>query len=157
MKSDTKDMVEDLKNLPDPPDDYEVFWVKVSGKQDVFGAFYHTEYGKIKATKASGATGVSNGNSSYSLEGAEFTLYNDEACKERASFKDGSAAVLKTKADGTTPEYEIETGEYFIKETKAPKGYALDSKVSKLEVKNNQTYTYSCKDAPITDGIPIIA
>ena len=35
-----KDIVDDLKNLPDPPDDFEVFWVKVSGKQDVFGAFY---------------------------------------------------------------------------------------------------------------------
>ena len=156
MVSDTKDMVNDLKNLPDPPEDFEVFWVKVSGKQDVFGAFYHTEYGKIKLTKASSLPSVSNGNECYSLAGAEFTLYTDEGCKEGAKFKDGSNAVLKTKADGTSPEYEIETGEYFIKETKAPEGYAIDSKAYKVEVKKDKTYTYSCKDTPIMNIVNLL-
>jgi len=156
MKSDTKDMVDDLKNLPDPPEDYEVFWVKVSGKQDVFGAFYHTEYGKVKLTKSTALPKVSDGNKCYSLEGAEFTLYNDEACKEVAKFKDDKNAVLKTKADGTSPEYDIETGEYFIKETKAPEGYALDPKVTKIEVKKDKTYTYSCKDTPIMNIVNLL-
>ena len=156
MVSDTKDMVNDLKNLEDPPEDYEVFWVKVSGKQDVFGAFYHTEYGKVKLEKSSALPKVSDGNGCYSLEGAEFTLYEDEACKDKAKFKDGSNAVLKTKADGSTAEYEIETGEYYIKETKAPKGYALSSTVKKIEVKKDKTYTYSCKDTQIMNIVNLL-
>lgn len=151
-----KGMVDDLANLPDPPDDYEVFWVKASGKQDVFGAFYKDEYGKVKLAKASALPKVSEGNKCYSLEGAEFTLYEDEACKEKAVFKDGSDAILITDADGMTSEYEIKTGEYYIKETGSPMGYASDSNVKKIDIPKDQTYTYICKDMPVMNIVDLL-
>ena len=144
----SKYIVDDLKNLPDPPDDFEVFWVKVHGKQDVFDAFYNTEYGAAKVKKDSANTAITNDNSCYSLKGAEYTLYEDSECKTAAKQKDGSKAVVTIKADGESDPVTVETGTYYIKETKAPKGYALDKKVYTVEVVKGKTSTVAARDIP---------
>ena len=129
MERKVKAIVEDLDNLPDPPDSFEVFWVKVSGRQDVFGAFYSAEYGTAKILKSSSVPSLTNGNSSYSLAGAEYTIYEDEACSVVAKTSDGADAVLTTAADGSSEELTLETGSYYVKETKAPAGYMLDNAI----------------------------
>lgn len=156
FRAKTKAIVSDLANLPDPPDSFEVFWVRRDGKQDVFGAFYNTEYGKVKVVKSGDLTGITNGNKCYSLGGAQFTLYTNQACTDRATLKNGNAAVITTKADGSSDPVELETGDYYIKETKAPVGYALDTTVKKITVNKDATYTYSCKDMPISDPIELL-
>ena len=148
LKNKVKDIVNDLKNLPDPPDDFEVFWVKVSGKQDVFGAFYKTEYGEAKVKKDSANTTITNDNSCYSLSGAEYTLYEDSDCKTIAKQKDGSKAVITIKDGGESDPVTVETGTYYVKETKAPKGYALDNKVYTVEVVKGKTSTVAAHDIP---------
>ena len=156
FRAKTKAIVSDLANLPDPPESFEVFWVRREGRQDVFGAFYNTEYGKVKVAKSGDLTGITNGNKCYSLGGAQFTLYTNQTCTDRATLKNGNAAVITTKADGSSDPVELETGDYYIKETKAPVGYALDPTVKKITVNKDATYTYSCKDMPISDPIDLL-
>ena len=148
MVKKTKNIVDDLKNLPDPPDDFEVFWVKVSGKQDVFGAFYSIEYGKANVKKGSANSVITENNSCYSLEGAEYTLYEDSACTVAAKKKDGSVAVMTTNASGESDTIVVETGTYYAKETRAPKGYAFDTKVYSIEVVKDKTTTLVAYDEP---------
>ncbi len=156
MERKVKEIVEDLDNLPDPPERFEVFWVKVSGRQDVFGAFYSTEFGSAKVVKTSAWPGLTNGNSAYSPKGAEYTLYTDENCKTVAKTADGVDAVLVTKDDGNSDEISIETGDYYVKETKAPKGYALDTKIRAISVVSDKTTTLNVQDVPIHCRVNIL-
>lgn len=156
IKDKTLDIIDDLKNLKDPPDDFEVFWIKVSGHQDTFGAFYRTEYGNAKVKKTSSNESITTGNVAYSLKGAKYTLYEDNSCKTIAKCKDGSSAVLTTKDDGVSNTIEIETGDYYIKETSAPKGYALNTAVEAIEVEKGKTTTYSDKDIPKSNPVGVL-
>ena len=151
-----KGLVDDLKNLPDPPEEYEIFWVKVSGKQDVFGAFYSTEYGKAKVKKTSAMPHITDGNVNYSIEGAQYTLYEDAECKTQAKTSSGGKAVITIKADGDSDPIEVETGQYYMKETKAPKGYALDTDVHSIEVHKDKTTTYSATDVPRSSCVELL-
>ena len=146
----------EVKNLPDPPENYMAFYVSREGRQDIWGSLYATEYGSIKVNKTTALPVITDGNGCYSLAGAEFTVYKDAGCNEKASFKNGSTAVITTKADGSSDEYEIETGTYYIRETKAPAGYAIDTKVTQVTITRDTTQTYSCKDEPITDLVDIL-
>ncbi|MBR0380083.1 MAG: VaFE repeat-containing surface-anchored protein [Mogibacterium sp.] len=148
MVTKAKSIVNDLGNLADPPEDYEVFWVRVSGMQDVFGAFYKTEYGKVGVKKESAIPLITEGNANYSLNGAQYTLYTDAACTAPAKTSQGGNAVITVKADGTSDPVEVETGQYFMKETKAPAGYALDTDVHSIEVRKDSTTAYAASDKP---------
>ena len=146
----------EVKDLPDPPVDYIAFYVQKDGVQDIWGSLYAVEYGSVKLKKSSARTSITDGNKCYSLAGAEFTIYTDDDCTEKAKFRNGDTAILKTKADGSSDEYEMETGDFYIRETKAPEGYALDNKVYPISIERGTTYTYNCKDEPITDLVELL-
>ena len=155
-KKKVKTMVSDLANLADPPEDFEVFWVKVSGSQDTFGAFYRTEYGKVTVSKTSTLPQISDKNRSYSLAGAKYTLYEDRECKIVARTSKDRDAIITTKEDGSSDPIEVEIGEYYIRETTAPRGYVLNEGVGHLEVKKDRTVTYSDEDVPKSNPIEIL-
>lgn len=156
MVSKTKSLVNDLPNLPDPPQSFEVFWVTSDIRQDLFGAFYRTEYGKAAVKKTSSIPLISGGNPNYSLTGAQYTLYTDQACTDPAMTSSGGRAVITVKADGTSDPVELETGQYYMKETKAPKGYAVDTGVHSIEVKTDSTTTFSASDKPKSNPVDIL-
>jgi len=156
IKSKVKSMVKDLSNLADPPDSFEVFWVKVSGNQDVFGAFYLSEYGNAKLVKTSSNAKLTGGNNSYSLAGAQYTIFEDEDCKVVAKNSAGKNAVITTKADGSSDAIELETGVYYIKETKAPKGFTLDKKVRSISISKDKTTTITLQDAPVHGKLSLL-
>lgn len=98
------------------------------------------------------------------LSGAEFKLYSDQsATKEVAvSLAKGAytvdpsgTAVLTTGTDGKITVNGLDSGTYYLKETKAPSGYKLDDTVREVTVtpdsavanaKNGEAITYKVND-----------
>ena len=85
----------------------------------------------------------------YSLAGAEYTVYEDAGLTR-------TQGKLITKEDGSTNELEENPGTYYVKETKAPKGYALDQKVYTVTITAGETATIESKDSPLFDPISIV-
>ena len=105
-------------------------------------------------------------NKGTKLSGAEFKLYSDQsATKEVAvSLANGvytvnpnGKAVLTTGTDGKITVNGLDSGTYYLKETKAPSGYKLDDTVRKVtvtpnsvvvDVKNGEPIAYKVNDDP---------
>lgn len=78
------------------------------------------------------------------LSGAEFKLYSDQSATKKevaVSFANGvytvdpnGKAVLTTGTDGKITVNGLDSGTYYLKETKAPSGYKLDDTVQKVTV-----------------------
>ncbi len=105
--------------------------------------------GALKVRKSSANPKLSDGNPCYSLEGAEYGVYRDAACTDLAG-------KLKTGANGETGELGgLDAGTYYVRETKAPKGYALDKATHEATVEAGATVTVgadgSVADAPQND------
>lgn len=88
--------------------------------------------GHIQVYKVSANPSITDSNACYSLKDAVYTIYTDKACKTVKT-------TITTKADGTTDAIKLETGTYYVKETTASKGYALDDKVHTVTVTINNT------------------
>lgn len=83
--------------------------------------------GHLKVKKTSANPTITNGNSCYSLDGAQFGVYKDAGCTEKV-------LTLTTDAKGETSVAEVDAGTYYVKETKAPKGYEMDRSVHAVKV-----------------------
>ncbi|MEE0954492.1 MAG: SpaA isopeptide-forming pilin-related protein [Eubacterium sp.] len=68
----------------------------------------------------------------HPLEGAEFTLYKEEECTTVETNRSGKRMVVTSGADGVISFDNMPLGTYYMKETKAPEGYALDNTVYKV-------------------------
>lgn len=98
-----------------------------------------TTYIEIK--KTDGETGAANA----AFAGAQYTVYTDSAC---TSVKE----VLTLDANGYAKSGELELGTYYVKETKAPQNYNLDTNVYTLDctATGGSTVTLQVKDTPYT-------
>ena len=83
---------------------------------------------RIDLSKKSNNGSITNGNSNYSLEGAEYTVYSDEALKNKVG-------VIITDKNGNGFLDGLKIGTYYIKETKPSLGFNLDETVHKIEAK----------------------
>lgn len=83
-------------------------------------------------------------NTDTKLSGAEFKLYSDQSATKKevaVSFANGvytvdpnGKAVLTTGTDGKITVNGLDSGTYYLKETKAPSGYKLDDTVREVTV-----------------------
>lgn len=106
-------------------------------------------------------------NTDTKLSGAEFKLYSDQsATKEVAvslatkgvyTVNPNGKAVLTTGTDGKITVNGLDSGTYYLKETKAPSGYKLDDTVREVTVtpdsavanaQNGEAITYKVNDDP---------
>ncbi len=78
-------------------------------------------------------------NRQYSLEGARYQLYTDEACTTEAMDANGNSAVLVTDAGGNSGSLNMNTGTYYAKEVAASTGYKLDTAVYTVTVTESNT------------------
>ena len=144
-----------LQDLPAPPEDtvsllFDTGHNSETGERSqVMGTLgWDVENGAIEIKKSSAAPEITQGNDCYSLAGAEYGVY------EKGT--DNKIATIVTDEKGYGRAEDIPTGEYEIKEIKAPKGYALDTTVGKVTVQADTTVTYSCSDKPQNDPVRII-
>ena len=69
------------------------------------------------------------------LDGAEFTLYTDESCAEDKVYKnDNFTGTVTSAVGGKLVIKGLDAGTYYLKETKAREGYALNNTVFKVEI-----------------------
>lgn len=68
------------------------------------------------------------------LEGAEFTVYTDEACTVRYQQGGKAYPVVRSTAAGQIELKGLAASTYYIKETKAPVGYSVNATPVKVEI-----------------------
>lgn len=103
--------------------------------------------GKLTVRKSSSDTGLSGDNDMYSLAGARFSIWSDEACTVPAV--DG--AVLETGDDALAGPLELAPGTYWLKEETAPPGFAPMDGPCVVEVESGKIATAEIADEPIVD------
>lgn len=142
--------IERVSSLAAPPASFKVHVLTcgISGVQNVAIREYTPEgYAKLK--KSSANTSATNNNDCYSLKGAQYGVYKEKSCKNKVG-------TLTTKENGETNSLKLNEGIYYVKETKAPKGYALDKTVYTVKVQSGKTATVKVKDTPQSDPIPML-
>ena len=127
---------------------YDCYGYIYTGERQDLGQFFaELAVGNGKIQKSSSNTTVTNGNDCYSLSGATYGVYSDKGCTK-------SVATLTTNANGNTDTVELRAATYYVKETKAPKGFQLDKNVYTMTVKVNETTTLKVSDKPkVTDTL----
>lgn len=120
--------IDDLDNLPDPPTNFKVFFIKESKVQDLFGALYMKNQLDIFITKSSSNTAVTKNNSLYKVAGTKFKLYSSES---DAKADTDAVATLTVGANGKTETKKIDEGVYYIVETEAGPGFIIPSSLSR--------------------------
>ena len=114
-----------------------------SATQNILG-YEYTPTGTVSLSKTSANTGITSGNSCYSLAGAVYGIYSDAGCSAQVT-------TLTTDAGGNAAAVSLNAGTYYYKELTAPAGYALDSSVQSFTVTDGQNTALSVSDTPIND------
>ena len=131
-----KQKVEKLKTLPDPPQYFSAFLFNIGGKGQTMGGVGMDKTGSIEIQKSSDHPEWSEDNSCYSLEGAEFGIYEHG----------GSAPLwtVTTDVDGYGKLEDIPIGSYEIGEVESPRGFAAGEKRHKITIEENTVFQYEC-------------
>lgn len=114
------------------------------------GDFYWspTLMGRLVIDKSSAIAGITSNNGSYSLAGAIYGVWCDEAC----TIGMGAQYNLITNEKGETNEVELPPGKYWVKEGDAPKGFALDTTPYAITIDSGQQTKLSTKDNPLYEA-----
>lgn len=105
--------------------------------------------GKLCIQKSSDNVEVIQNNKCYSLAGAEYGVYADKECKTLV-------ATLKTDESGKSNTVELAKATYYLKETKAPKGFAIDTTIYNVTVISKETNILKVSDKPQVNPVDIV-
>lgn len=156
-----------------PPKNYSLNSVSqtanFTGKGTITRTFKNDRLIKIQLQKTSANPELTKGNSCYSLSGAEYSIYTDKSCSKSSYF-----GFIRTDANGfgaygdgldskgNHVGSDVANKTYFAKETKAPKGYKLDTTVYTFKDSGKKTvdgvsiYSFTCSDKPANDPIALL-
>ena len=94
--------------------------------------------GKLSIMKKSANPEITDNNPCYELKGAEYGVYKTEADAKADKNKVNTLIIGKyddtEKNKNWSNEIELEAGTYYVKETKAPKGYGLNPNAVKVVI-----------------------
>lgn len=127
-------------------------------------AFKVQSKGKLCIKKTSANPAITENNPCYSLQGAEYGVYKTEADAKANKNKVNTLTIGKydssEKYKDWSNEVELDEGTYYVKETKNPKGYALNNSVVKVTIKANENSWIGTngefKDYPQADPVGIL-
>ena len=127
-------------------------------------AFKVQSKGKLCIKKTSANPAITDNNPCYSLQGAEYGVYKTEADAKADKNKVNTLTIGKydssEKYKDWSNEIELDAGTYYLKETKNPKGYALNNSVVSVVVKANENSWIGSngefKDYPQADPVGIL-
>lgn len=127
-------------------------------------AFKVQSKGKLCIKKTSANPAITDNNPCYSLQGAEYGVYKTEADAKANKNKVNTLTIGKydssEKYKDWSNEIELDAGTYYLKETKNPKGYALNNSVVSVVVKANESSWIGSngefKEYPQTDPVGIL-
>ena len=98
--------------------------------------------GSIKIHKYSASPEITNGNSCYSLKGAEFGIFKTMADAQAGK---NAVATITTDAKGNGSVGNLAYGTYYVKEIKASPGYRINNNVYREKVDS---------DIPVAFNVP---
>lgn len=127
-------------------------------------AFKVQSKGKLCIKKTSANPAITDNNPCYSLQGAEYGVYKTEADAKADKNKVNTLTIGKydssEKYKDWSNEIELDEGTYYVKETKNPKGYALNNSVVSVVVKANESSWIGSngefKDYPQSDPVSVV-
>ena len=109
--------------------------------------------GYLTLHKDSSNKTLTDSNDCYSLAGAEYGVYTDSNCSNKV-------ATLTTNVNGNANTVSLNPGRYYVKETKAPKGYFTDSQVYTADVsganRESSPVKLSVSDNPANDPMAML-
>lgn len=105
--------------------------------------------GTARLKKASACREITDGNLCYSVAGARYGVYTDAACKVRTG-------ELVTDKKGESNALSLTAGKYYVRETEAPAGYALDPEVYSVNVRSGQETVLELEDQPQVNPVEIL-
>jgi uncharacterized surface anchored protein len=107
--------------------------------------------GAIELYKSSANTDITDGNACYRLNGAQYGVYKTVADAQNQT---GRFASLTTNAQGYGSVGNLPLNEYYVREYKAPEGYAIDNTIYFVDITTgNTTVKVYAQDKPMSDPI----
>lgn len=156
-----KQLYDEIQSKPDPKDkNYAVYMVDTSGngvnwagqttplQPLVYGQY--VPKGELQIRKTTANSSISSNNPNYSLIGAQYGLFTDN----KATNQIGTFTIQSDLSSNILSNLDVRT--YYIKETKAPQGFALDPTIHKVDVKQNERVVLTCSDMPRSNPIDLI-
>ena len=138
-----------VSGLPSPPSGFTVYIVSTGGSTQDLAFWENISKGSLQISKESADPSITNGNSYYDITGAEYGVYTN-------SNATGLVGTLVIGSNGWSQEIQLDAGTYYLKETKAPKGYSLDTKIYPITVNSGTKTTRAFKDNPQYDPVSVL-
>lgn len=118
-----------------------------------FTVNFAPQLGSVEIVKSSAYPAVTNGNNCYSLQGAVYGIYG--SCAD-ANAGTNAVASITTDVNGYGKADNLAYGTYYIKETAAPSGFALDGTVYSAAVNSSTAVKLSLTDIPHMDPVRVL-
>lgn len=144
-----KRLLNQVRGLPEPPSSFTAYIADTGSSYQDLAFWMYNPKGSLQISKSSAAPSITNGNNYYDITGAEYGVFT-------GSNATGQVATLVIGSNGWSQEIQLDSGTYYIKETKAPKGYALDGNIYPITVNSGSKATKAFTDRPQTDPISIV-
>lgn len=146
------ELVNDPSKYPSPPSNFKAYLAITASDEMQNLAFYEMEKnGYVTGIKYSSNTQLHNGNTCYSLEGAEYGIYSSSSLDESTR-----VGTLITDAFGNMNTLEMEAGTYYARENVSPRGFAKNNDVTQFVITAEQTMTLTFTDVPQTNLVDIL-
>lgn len=101
----------------------------------------------VSMKKVSAKPDCTDGNPSYKLEGAEYTIYTDSACTKSTGKK------IVIGKDGKGSVTGLPHNIYWVKETKRGSGFGMDTTAHKVDLRTATSGSFTSTEPPMLDPI----